>query len=249
MVNEKILVVEDEKITGMDIQSTLENMGYNVIGVASTGEEAIEKISNLAPDLILMDIVLKGTMTGLDVAEYVMNNHNIPVVYLTAHADDLTMRKAKTTVPYGYIIKPYEKQELQMTVEMAIYNQIKCNILRESEEKYRNIVKFANDGISIIQDGIIRFVNPRFAKMCGYEKNELIGKPFTDYLHPDEIEKVQYFDRLRIESKDQKTLHQTILMNRNREKLPVELNIVEIPYKCSYADLVVVREITQRKQS
>jgi PAS domain S-box-containing protein len=117
----KIMVVEDETIISKDIQNTLTNLNYDVCGSAISGENAIKKAEEMRPDLILMDIVLKGKMDGIDAAKQISSRFNIPIVFLTAHADEETLRRAKVSEPYGYILKPFEDRELQTSIEMAIY--------------------------------------------------------------------------------------------------------------------------------
>ena len=120
-----IFVVEDESIISKDIQNTLKHLGYNVIGSADTGEEAIEKVKMLKPDLVLMDIMLKGKLTGIEATDHIKNALDIPVIYLTAFADEATLTKAKITEPYGYILKPFEEIDLHTSIEMAIFKHQK----------------------------------------------------------------------------------------------------------------------------
>ncbi len=115
-----IMVVEDEVIIGMDIRRTLKNLGYIVPAVIASGEKAIEKVAEIQPNLILMDIMLKGAIDGIETAKQIRTQFNLPVVYLTAHTDTKTLQRAKETRPFGYIVKPFEEKELQTTVEMAI---------------------------------------------------------------------------------------------------------------------------------
>ena len=121
MPKEKILIVEDERVVAMDIQNRLKDLGYSVCGLASSGEDAVKKASELQPDLVLMDIVLKGKMDGIDAAGQIRERFNIPVVYLTAFSDEKTLQRARLTGPYGYILKPFEDSELRSNVEMALY--------------------------------------------------------------------------------------------------------------------------------
>jgi signal transduction histidine kinase len=116
----KILVVEDEVIIATDIKDCLEKSGYNVPAVAAYGEQALEKVAELHPDLVLMDVMLKGDMNGIEAAEKILDNFNIPVVYLSAYSDQKTLQKAKTTQPFGYILKPFEETQLITTIEIAI---------------------------------------------------------------------------------------------------------------------------------
>jgi CheY-like chemotaxis protein len=116
----KIMVVEDEAIVAMDIKTRLERFGYTVKAVVSSGDKVLAKAEEVRPDLIVMDIMLEGAMDGISAAEAVRDRLAIPVVFLTAHADPMTLRRAKQTFPYGYVLKPIEERELLVTVEMAL---------------------------------------------------------------------------------------------------------------------------------
>lgn len=120
-VKTKILIVEDESIVAKDIQQRLRSLGYDVLSIASTGESAIGQIEKNRPDIVLMDIKLKSGMDGIETAEHIHNRLDIPVVYLTAYADDRTLERAKITEPFGYIIKPVEDTELKSAIELALY--------------------------------------------------------------------------------------------------------------------------------
>ncbi|HIE29084.1 TPA: response regulator [Candidatus Poribacteria bacterium] len=126
------MVVEDEIIVADDIKSSLISLGYAVCAVVSSGEEAIKKAEEENPSLVLMDIVLEGEMDGIEAAEQISKRFNIPVVYLTAHADEETLGRAKITEPFGYIIKPFDERELHTTIEMALYKH-------KAEEKIEHL--------------------------------------------------------------------------------------------------------------
>jgi PAS domain S-box-containing protein len=121
MSGKKILVVEDEFITGADLQSKLKKMGYDVPVVVDTGRKAIQTAGEMRPDLVLMDITLKEEMTGIEAAERIGSDYNIPVIFLTAHSDDATVEKAVKSVPFGYLIKPLDERALKTTIQMALY--------------------------------------------------------------------------------------------------------------------------------
>ena len=123
MSNAQILVVEDEYIVAKDIQNSLEKLGYTVPAIAASGEEAINKIREIQPSLVLMDIVLKGTMDGVETANQIRTKFDIPIIYLTAYSDEKTLQRAKITEPFGYLLKPFEERELYSTIEMALYKQ------------------------------------------------------------------------------------------------------------------------------
>jgi class 3 adenylate cyclase len=127
----KILIAEDENIIAKDISNTLERLGYQVLGSVRTGDEVIEKCKELNPDLVLMDIILEGKMTGIEAAEIIMNTFTMPVIYLTALADNETLQRAKITEPFGYILKPFDERTLHSSIELAVYKH-KINLeLRE----------------------------------------------------------------------------------------------------------------------
>jgi len=132
-----VLVVEDESIVSKDIQQSLTKLGYNVVGSSSTGEKAIALASELKPDIVLMDIMLKGAITGIDAAAEIKANEGIPVIFLTAYADEGTLAKAKVTEPYGYIIKPFKEIDLHTSIEMALYKHKKeTEIVKERDLLY-----------------------------------------------------------------------------------------------------------------
>jgi DNA-binding LytR/AlgR family response regulator len=120
-----VLVVEDESIVSKDIQHSLKKLGYKVAGAASTGTDAIAQAESEKPDIILMDIMLKGEMNGIEAAEVIREKFAIPIIFLTAYADESTLSKAKITEPYGYILKPFKEIDLHTTIEMAVYKHSK----------------------------------------------------------------------------------------------------------------------------
>ncbi len=128
MAEAKIMIVEDEVLFAKDLQDLLESWEYSVLAIASTGEEAIEKAGEIKPDLVLMDIVLKEGMDGIEAADQIRTRFKIPVVYLTAYADDETVQRAKITEPYGYVLKPLEERDLHVTLEIALYMYAKYGV-------------------------------------------------------------------------------------------------------------------------
>lgn len=139
----KILIVEDERILALGLKKKLEKLGFKVTDAVSTGENAIESVKNDKPDLILMDIVLKGEMDGIDAAKLIINLHNIPIIYLTAYADDKTIERAVKTYPYGYLMKPYQERELKANIDMALHKfQHEKEIFMDFEDIYVDVTNF-----------------------------------------------------------------------------------------------------------
>lgn len=148
MSKANILVVEDESIVSKDIQLSLKKLGYNVIGAANNGEKAIEMAFALQPDLILMDIMLKGEINGIRATKRIQTKVNIPVIYLTAYADENTLDRAKVTQPYGYIIKPFKEIDLQTSIEMALYKHKKEMEILDDRDRLYSIVN--NESVDYI---------------------------------------------------------------------------------------------------
>ncbi len=140
MAKTSVLVVEDESIVAKDIQNSLKKLGYTVPSVENSGEDAIEAAGQHRPDLILMDIMLKGEISGIEAAEQIKNRYQIPVIFLTAYADESTLSKAKVTEPYGYIIKPFKEIDLHTSIEMALYKHGKEQEVKKERDLYSSIV-------------------------------------------------------------------------------------------------------------
>jgi len=146
MSDYKVLIVEDELLVAADIEESLEILGYKVIGSVASGKAAIKKVNEQLPDIILMDIMLKGDMTGIDTANVIRQKYDVPIVYLTANADIATIEKAKVSLPYGYIIKPFTEKDLQTNIEIARFkfnNDIKVKM--ESDQYNRFFSNPAGD--------------------------------------------------------------------------------------------------------
>lgn len=122
MIKSRILIVEDEAVTSLALSDSLDSLGYEPIGPASSGEEAISLATSQHPDLVLMDIRLKGSMDGIVAADKIWNKHAIPIVFLTAYADEETLSRAKITRPFGYILKPFKDLDLHATIQVALEN-------------------------------------------------------------------------------------------------------------------------------
>jgi two-component system response regulator LytT len=141
MSKTNVLVVEDENIVAKDIQQSLKKIGYNVVDVVSTGENAITSATENKPDIVLMDIMLKGEMSGIDAAFHIREKLNIPIIFLTAYADESTFSKAKVTEPYGYIIKPFKEIDLQTSIDMALYKHKKESEVKKERDFLYSIVE------------------------------------------------------------------------------------------------------------
>lgn len=192
MSKSRILVVEDELIIALNIKSILEGFSYEVPAIAPSGEEAIEQAFSLKPDLILMDIILSGKIDGIDAAMQIRNQLEVPIIYLTANADKSTVERARITEPYGYINKPIHERDLFTNIDSALYKFQMESRLRESEEKYRNLIESINDIVyATDENGCITFISPRITELTGYKVDEILGNNFDTFLHKDDSRRVK----------------------------------------------------------
>jgi len=149
----KIMIVEDEAVIAFRLQQCLTSMGFDIVGVAYSGEEAVEKAINLRPDLILTDIMIQGKPDGIQVAEIVKLALDIPVIFLTAYSEDKIIERTKQAEPYGYIVKPFQNRELKVAIENALYKKDMERRLKESkiqlqkahDELERSVIEKAKD--------------------------------------------------------------------------------------------------------
>ena len=173
----RVLIVEDEALVAEDLKMAVTDLGYEVVGRADNAEEAVKKAVTLKPDVILMDIVLKGEKNGIDASHEIKAQMNIPIIFLTEYTDIGLIDKAKSTEPYAYLVKPFQERQLLASVEMAMH---KCQIetkLKESEEFSFSLQNNSPNPILVINpDSTVRYVNPALEKLTGFSSKAIIGK-------------------------------------------------------------------------
>jgi diguanylate cyclase (GGDEF)-like protein/PAS domain S-box-containing protein len=178
MPKASILIVEDEQIVALDIQNSLEKNGFQVVGRTDRGEDAVKKAEELHPDLILMDITLKGNMDGIEAAIQIRERLHIPIIFLTAFSTQSIVERAQLAEPFGYIVKPFNGREKIIAIEMALYKHGMEKKLRESENKFRSVIEHASDGIALIDtQGQIVEWNPAMEQITGLTRAEVIDQP------------------------------------------------------------------------
>ncbi|MCW8849667.1 MAG: ATP-binding protein [Melioribacteraceae bacterium] len=242
----RILVVEDEIIIAMEIADRLKSMGYEVLRIVANGKSAIEVALKEKPDLMLMDIMIQGDIDGIETATKIRTMSDIPVIYLTANADESTLERAKVSDAFGYLIKPFEEKELNTTIEMALYKHRMERKLKENEERFKSLVENSSIGIfRLSNSGKILHGNPSFIKIFGYSKlNELVGKNIKEFIVADENKSV---DLVELIKENQNISRQKIeLINVNNERVVVSLggNIVKwedeiLYYDCTIEDITI----------
>ncbi len=182
-MDKRVLIVEDEGIVAMAINDTLKKMGYKVTGICSTGEEAIEKAATTIPDVVLMDIHLKGEVDGIEAADKINKLYGIPVIYLTAYADDETISRALTSGSFGYLVKPFNARELFSNIELAIYKQrVRMRIGSDIESLEVPLSTLPEAAVLVDARQAIIYMNSPAEVMTGYGLRDVIGKNFFSVL-------------------------------------------------------------------
>lgn len=183
MQKTKILVVEDESIVAKDIQNTLIKLGYDVPATASSALIAYDKLDEIKPDLVFLDIRLKGDVDGIQVAERIRTEYDIPVIFLTSYIDKATLDRAKVTEPYGYLVKPFNEPDLQSTVEMALYKFKRDREIRASSQLFEKALSHLAEAVIITDiDGKITFLNQKAENIVGYGNDSANGKEISSCL-------------------------------------------------------------------
>ncbi len=239
----RIIVVEDEQIVAKDIQKTLEGLGYFVAAIASTGADAIKRSEELGPDLVLMDIKLKGKMDGIEASRQIRERFNIPVVFLSAHADLDTLHRARMTEPFGYIIKPFQTKDLQTTVEIALYRHQTEAKLKESEEKYRDLYDNAPDGYFSSDGKTITDANKTMLSMLGLSREDVIGKSVAELVRKQDAEKLGEAYR-RLAKEGSVTNLEVSFMKKDGDSLPVLISASSDNQKLKFT----IRDISDLKR-
>ncbi|KUK73461.1 PAS domain S-box protein [Methanobacterium sp. 42_16] len=246
----KILLVEDEMVEAMSTAKSLQSMGYQVVAVASYGEEAIEKAHELKPDIILMDIILKGSMDGIDVARAI-SKLEIPVIYITAIPDDATINRALLSAPYGYLVKPLDDFKLKISIEVALYKKLMEDKLKQSQENYYQTI-FENTGaanIIVEENKLISLVNTEFSSLTGYSKEETEGKmEWTQVFHQDDRERMEDYHRLRrINPNHAPRNYEAKLIGKDNSVKYVYLTVAMIPD--TQKSMISVLDMTELQKS
>lgn len=229
MAENKILIVEDEVITGLYIQQCLEKLGYEVIDIVTTGKEAIDTAEELRPSLILMDINLDEEMDGIEAASIIYQRLNIPVIYLTAFSDKPTLEKAKLTGPFGYLLKPVDERNLLPTIEMALEKHQEENKLKNNNLWLSTVVKTLNDAIIATDtDSYIRFFNQEAERLFNLKSEQLFKVRIEDFVRftDSDSESIFKHNLLKIASGNSGILSGSFLSVHNNEQLKYTISAI-----------------------
>jgi PAS domain S-box-containing protein len=243
----RILVVEDEQVIAINLRESLESLGYSVPALAATGAAAIAKATELRPDLVLMDIRLKGDMDGIQAAEQIWQTLQIPVIYVTGHSDQSTLERAKATAPFGYILKPIGEKELYIAIETALQ---RC----AREQLLLAVFRSMGDGVVVTDAQYhVKFLNPMAEQWTGWTQAEARNQPLTDVLRiitRDTREPIldRCIETVLVSAEPIYLEDQFVLISKQEQEIPISDSITSLRDSRGHVTgiVIVFRDITQR---
>jgi PAS domain S-box-containing protein len=251
-----ILIVEDEGIVAKDLQAMLRRMGYHVPATVGTGEQAIQTARENQPDLILMDIQLRGSMDGVQTSAAITAERDVPIVYLTANSDEATLQRAKGTGPFGFLVKPFEERAIQAGIEMALYKHQADRRTREREQWLTTtLTSIADAVITTDPAGNITFLNAAAERLSGWTCGEALQRPYGEVFRiMDEMTRQAPVDRVAaalIEAISGNFSNHTLLIRPDGSELHIEHSVAPIrqdPTKPVAGCVIVFSDVTERKE-
>lgn len=188
-MSRKILIVEDESIVALDLQSRLTAQGFSVVGIAKSGERAIEQVVAASPDIVLMDVQLTGSLDGIETAARLQEVHPVPVIFLTAFSDQKNIQRAKKSAAYGYLLKPYQERELVIAIELALYKFSAEQQLRTNRLLLDTTLNGIHEGVLTSDaDGHVVFMNTAAEAITGIVASDAHGRSLSEIVVVEEID-------------------------------------------------------------
>ncbi|MDM8541489.1 PAS domain S-box protein [Desulfococcaceae bacterium HSG9] len=256
MSKKRILIVEDNRLVAKDLAGILSRLNYIVVAKSVTGEDAIVRAAEFQPDLVLMDIKLKGKIDGIAAAAQIREECDIPVVYVTSYSDPQTLERAKITEPFGYVLKPFEERELRSIVEMAFYKARIDKELKENRQWLLTTLKSIGEAVIATDSaGNIKFMNPIAEGMTGWPQDEAKGKALTKVFRvineKTGVAIVNPVEKVFASGKIEALANHSILIAKDGRKIPIDDSAAPILDEKGKISGVVLtfRDINERKQA
>ena len=241
-----VLLVDDEVIITTQISEWLVEDGYEVLGIATSGEEGVAMARELRPHIVLMDIKMQGKIDGIQAAHTIVGELDNAIIFLTAYAEEDLIERAKALLPLAYVMKPVRREQLRAAIEIALNKQRMDRRIRESEYNFRAMAENANDGIWIVlPHGRPGFVNRRASEITGHSREALRGIPFADLIPHGEPPMFS-----NGQARDMETIgYETEIEHHEGHPVPIEVTVAKTTWHDAMADLLIVRDITDRKRA
>jgi len=251
-----ILIAEDEISAAQELRERLEGLGYRVVDVASSGAEALLKTEKLHPEIVLMNIRLKGKKDGIQTGRLIHALHDTPIVYMIDYSNQATIRRATATEPFGYIFRPFDEKQIFATIETALIRHQLERKLQQSRQWLNTTLTSIGDGvIATDEQGLVRFINPIAMELTGWPHTDAIGKSLHEiFLLVDEASR-ELVEISGIRDKkpraDTKKGFEGLLLPRNGLPVPVEANATSIQDGKGrvYGMVLVFRDVTQQREA
>ncbi len=241
----RILIVEDEPLIALDTKNSLEKMEYRVSAIVHTGTEALESVEETNPDLILMDILLSGDLDGIETVRAIHEKHHIPVIYMTANADEDMVKKARETSPCGYLNKPFTERDLYSAIDSALHMHQMSTSLRQNRQQLEHLMEAAPAAIIIYEEKGIIYVNAECQRMFGLESNEFTGRHIWEFIHEDHRDLVKERARARLrDEEDVPAEYDAKIVSTDNEEKWLHFKATHIIYDKKKAVLVHGLDIT-----
>jgi PAS domain S-box-containing protein len=241
----RIMVVEDEGIVALDLVSTLRRLGYVVDNAVASGEEAITAAAASHPDLVLMDIRLAGKMDGIAAAESITRSQGAPIIFLTAHSDDDTLRRAKAVEPYSYLVKPFRAADLRCAIEVTLHRHASQRRLREQEAWLRATLNSIHEGV-VTTDAtdVVQFLNPVAETLTGWSATDAYQRKLNQI-----VQLVSDTTGVAIEFDEDLTQHEHALKHRQGGQRAVESSaaVIRTELGTTLGRVIVLRDVTERR--
>lgn len=257
MPSTKILIVDNDQKAIQELKSKLSRLGYEAVESARTKEEAMERSARLKPGLMIINTRLRGGNDGIQTGKLILTRLDVPIIYIASSAGQMTIRRAGSTGPFGYIIQPFDDAQLLATIETALIRHRLEFRLRESQQWLSGVLKSIGDGVLAVDNlGSVRFINPTGEKLTGFNEAEAIGEPLFVVLGLKDEASGEFLDLSQKFQPDWKIEKdslgiEAILERRDGQKIPVELNFNPIQSQGGQPNGMVIafRDITSRRQA
>jgi PAS domain S-box-containing protein len=249
-----ILIVEDDRSVARELHERLEELGYRVVGIACTGEEAIEKTKQLHPSIVMMNMRLKGKLDAIQIGSQIRDQYDTPVIYMIDYSSQATIRRAGATGPFGYVFQPLEEKQIFATIEIAMIRHQLESKLRQSRQWLNTTLTSIGDGvIATDEQGLVRFINPMAAQHTGWHHTDAMGKPLSDVFSIVDESSRDPIDILRNQDNrspaSSKNGFAGLLLPRIGSPIPVEANVTSIQDGKGkvYGMVLIFRDVTDQR--
>src|SRR5215216_4568824 len=251
-----ILIVEEDQQLAQELRELLEDLGYRVVDIAQSGEEAIEKTKTLGPHIVFMNMRSTKTLDGLQIGSHIRNDYDTPVIYMTDYGSQTTIRRAGATGPFGYIFRPLDKKQIFATIEIAVIRHQLESQLKQSRQWLNTTLTSIGDGvIATDEQGLVRFINPVAMEQTQWDHTQAVGKLLSDVFSLIDESTHQPIDILdpqnQLSLSTSKRGFEGLLVPRSGPPVPVEVNITSIEdgKRKVYGMVLIVRDVTQHREA